>query len=70
MRYKNNVLDKLTQVETVVSRIQLQVNRGMNQDDILASLDLLKESIENVRGMVNVEPDDFAQQFAAAGQNR
>ena len=70
MRYKNNVLDKLTQVETVVSRIQLQVNRGMNQDDILASLELLKESIENVRGMVNVEPDDFAQQFAAAGQNR
>jgi hypothetical protein len=70
MRYKNNVLDKLTQVETVVSRIQLQVNRGMNQDDILASLELLKESVENVRGMVNVEPDDFAQQFAAAGQNR
>jgi hypothetical protein len=70
MRYKNNVLDKLTQVETVVSRVQLQVNRGMNQDDILASLELLKESIENVRGMVNVEPDDFAQQFAAAGQNR
>jgi hypothetical protein len=70
MRYKNNVLDKLTQVDVVVSRVQLQVNRGMNQDDILASLELLKESIDNVRGMVNVEPDDFAQQFASAGQNR
>ena len=70
MRYKNNVLDKLTQVEVVVSRIQLQVNRGMNQDDILASLELLKEAVENVRGMVSVEPDDFAQQFAGAGQNR
>jgi hypothetical protein len=70
MRYKNNVLDKLTQVEVVVSRIQLQVNRGMNQDDILASLESLKEAVENVRGMVSVEPDDFAQQFASAGQNR
>jgi hypothetical protein len=70
MRYKNNVLDKLTQVDTIASRIQLQVNRGMRQDDILESIISLKESIENVRGMVNVEPDDFAQQFANAGQNR
>jgi hypothetical protein len=54
----------------VGSRIQLQVNRGMNQDDILASLESLKEAVENVRGMVSVEPDDFAQQFASAGQNR
>jgi hypothetical protein len=70
MRYKNNVLDKLTTVETVVSRVQLQVNRGMRQDDILASLEQLKESIESVRSMISVEPDDFAQQFANAGQNR
>jgi predicted Zn-ribbon and HTH transcriptional regulator len=68
MRYKNNVLDKLTQVDTVVNRIQVQVNRGVKQDDILDSLEKLKEAIENVRGMISVEPDDFAQQFA--GQNR
>jgi hypothetical protein len=70
MRYKNNVLDKLTQVDTIASRLQLQVNRGMNQNDILDSIVMLKESIDNVRGMVNVEPDDFAQQFTNAGQNR
>jgi hypothetical protein len=67
MRYKNNVLDKLTQVEATANRIQLQVNRGMNQDEILDSIETLKENIEAVRSMVSVEPDEFEQQF---GQNR
>ncbi len=35
MRYKNNVLDKLTQLESTVTKIQFQVNRGMGQDQIL-----------------------------------
>jgi division protein CdvB (Snf7/Vps24/ESCRT-III family) len=63
MRYKNNVLDKLTQVDTVVNRIQVQVNRNVSQDEILSSLEQLKEAIENVRSMVSIESDDFAQQF-------
>jgi division protein CdvB (Snf7/Vps24/ESCRT-III family) len=63
MRYKNNVLDKLTQVDTVVNRIQVQVNRNVGQDEVLSSLEQLKEAIENVRSMVSIESDDFAQQF-------
>ena len=63
MRYKNNVLDKLTQVDTVVNRIQVQVNRNVSQDEILDSITQLKEAIENVRSMVSIESDDFAQQF-------
>ena len=63
MRYKNNVLDKLVQTEAVVNRIQIQVNRGVAQDQVLESIEQLKEAIEKVREMVSVEPDDFAQQF-------
>jgi division protein CdvB (Snf7/Vps24/ESCRT-III family) len=63
MRYKNNVLDKLTQVDTVVNRIQVQVNRNVSQDEILDSITQLKEAIENVRSMISIESDDFAQQF-------
>ena len=64
MRYKNNVLDKLTQLEASVNKVQFQVNRGMDQDQILESISDLKEQIEKTREMVSLEGDDFAQQFA------
>jgi hypothetical protein len=64
MRYKNNVLDKLTQLESTVTKVQFQVNRGMDQDQILESISDLKEQIEKTREMISLEGDDFAQQFA------
>jgi DNA-binding transcriptional regulator YiaG len=64
MKYKNNVLDKLTQIESVVTKVQFQVNRGVEQDTILESIEELKEQIEKTREMISLEQDDFAQQFA------
>jgi len=64
MRYKNNVLDKLTQLDALANRIQLQVNRNMDQDQILESVELLKEQVEKTREMVSLEGDSFEQQFA------
>jgi DNA-binding transcriptional regulator YiaG len=64
MKYKNNVLDKLTQIESVVTKVQFQVNRGVDQDTILESIEDLKEQIEKTREIVSLEQDDFAQQFA------
>jgi DNA-binding transcriptional regulator YiaG len=64
MRYKNNVLDKLVQLETSVNRIQIQVNRNVSQDGLNESIDRVKENIESIREILSVEPDDFAQQFA------
>ena len=64
MRYKNNVLDKLTQLEASVNKVQFQVNRGIDQDTILESISEVKEQIEKTREMISLEGDDFAQQFA------
>jgi DNA-binding transcriptional regulator YiaG len=64
MKYKNNVLDKLTQIESTVTKVQFQINRGVDQDTILESIEDLKEQIEKTREMVSLEQDDFAQQFA------
>jgi hypothetical protein len=64
MRYKNNVLDKLTQLEAIANKIQLQVNRNMDQDLILESVDLLKEQVEKTREVISLEGDNFEQQFA------
>jgi len=64
MKFKNNTLDKLNQLDATANRIKLQVNRGMDQDSILESIDNLKEQIEKVREIVSLEQDDFSQQFA------
>ena len=64
MRYKNNVLDKLTQLETTINRIQIQVNRNVSQDGLNESIDRAKTGIESIREIVSIEPDDFEQQFA------
>jgi hypothetical protein len=64
MKYKNNVLDKLTQLEASVNKVQFQVNRGIDQDTVLESISEVKEQIEKTREMVSLEADDFAQQFA------
>jgi len=64
MRYKNNVLDKLTQLEALANKVQFQVNRGVEQDQVLESVDLLKEHIEKTREIISLEHDDFAEQFA------
>ena len=64
MRYKNNVLDKLNQVDALVNKLAVQVNRNHAQNEILETLTLLKEQIENTREMVSIEHDDFERQFA------
>ena len=63
MRYKNNVLEKLEQINTIANRIQVQINRGGTQDQVLESIEILKEQIEATREMISIEADDFDQQF-------
>jgi hypothetical protein len=63
MRYKNNVLEKLGQTDIAANRIQIQVSRGSSQSELLSSIEALKESIDNIREIISVEPDDFEQQF-------
>jgi histone acetyltransferase (RNA polymerase elongator complex component) len=64
MRYKNNVLEKLGQIDTIANRINVQINRGGTQEQVNESIELLKEAIENARSMVSIEADDFEQQFS------
>lgn len=63
MKFKNNVLDKLNQLDATVNKVKFQVNRGMDQDQVLESLDSVKEQIEKINEIVSLEQDDFAQQF-------
>jgi len=64
MKFKNNVLEKLNQLDATINKAKFQVNRGMDQDQVLESLDQVKEQIEKINEIVSLEQDDFAQQFA------
>ena len=63
MRYKNNVLEKLSQIDIIANRLNVQVNRGGTQDQVLESIEMLKEAVDAAREMVSIEGDDFEQQF-------
>lgn len=63
MKYKNNVAEKLVQLDATVNRVKFQVNRGADQDLTLESIEDLKEQIEKLQEMISLEQDDFAQQF-------
>jgi hypothetical protein len=61
MKFKNNITDSLTQVEAMLQRIQLQVNRNVSRDEIEETIDRTKNLVENIKGMVSMESDDFMQ---------
>jgi hypothetical protein len=64
MKYKNNILDKLVQLESAVNKVHIQVNRGGTQDSVNESIEILKEQVEQIREMVSLEADNFDQQFS------
>lgn len=64
MRYKNNVLQRLDNIEATVSKVQFGINRGGSQDQILETIEQLKSQLEDLRGIIGVEPDDFEKQFS------
>ena len=63
MQYKNNVLDKISNLDAVVMRLQIQVNRNTSKDEVLDTIESLKEQIESVREMISLERDEFENQF-------
>jgi hypothetical protein len=64
MKFKNNVLDKLAQLDATVNRVKIQVSRGIDQDQVLDSLEQLKEQIERLNEIISLEDNGFEQQFA------
>jgi hypothetical protein len=59
MRFKNQVIDGLTQAQNIGQKLQLQVNRGMSQEEVIATVDQLKEQLEKVKELISTEHDEF-----------
>lgn len=63
MRFKNQVLNGLEQAQNIGHKLQVQVNRGMSQDELIETVIQLKEHLEKIKELVSVESDDFNLQF-------
>jgi hypothetical protein len=69
MRFKNQVIDGLTQAQNIGQKLQFQVNRGMSQEEIIETVDQLKEHLEKIKELVSTESDDFDFSFNQSYNN-
>jgi len=58
MKYKEQALNKLEQVNSAISNTDFLISRG-DQDGSLRSIELLREKLEELRGMLSLEDDTF-----------
>jgi hypothetical protein len=59
MRFKNQVIDQITQAQNIGQKLQFQVNRGMTQDEVSETVDQLKEQLERIKELISIEHDEF-----------
>ena len=58
MRYKEQALNKLEQVNNVVTTTGFLISRG-DQEGSLEAVEDLKEKLEDLRSMIAIEHEDF-----------
>ena len=63
MRFKEVTLEKITQVESVISRIQFEISRNATREQVEQSVEFLKSQIEELRSLISIEHDSFNEQF-------
>jgi hypothetical protein len=60
MRYKDQVLNKINQLENFNRTLDFQLSRGENIQEVMQTLSDMKEKIEDLRSTVSLEHDEFS----------
>jgi hypothetical protein len=60
MRYKDQVLNKVNQLENLNRTLDFQLSRGESYETLLQTLSDMKEKIEDLRSTVSLEHNDFS----------
>ena len=60
MRYKDQVLNKINQLENLNRTLDFQLSRGESFDSLLQTLSDMKEKIEDLRSTISLEHDEFS----------
>jgi hypothetical protein len=59
MRYKDQVLNKINQLENLNRTLDFQLSRGEGFNELMQTLSDMKEKIEDLRSTVSLEHDEF-----------
>jgi hypothetical protein len=60
MRYKDQVLNKINQLENLNRTLDFQLSRGEGFNELMQTLSDMKEKIEDLRSTVSLEHDEFS----------
>jgi hypothetical protein len=60
MRYKDQVLNKINQLENLNRTLDFQLSRGEGYDELIKTLSNIKDKIEDLRSTVSLEHDEFS----------
>jgi hypothetical protein len=60
MRYKEQVLNKINQLENLNRTLDFQLSRGEGYDELIKTVSNIKDKIEDLRSTVSLEHDEFS----------
>lgn len=60
MRYKDQALDKVNQLNNIARTLDFQVSRLESQQALLQTIQGLKEKIEELNDLISIEHDEFS----------
>ena len=60
MRYKDQALDKVNQLDNIARTLNFQVSRLESQDTLLQTIQDLKEKIDELQSMISIEHYEFS----------
>jgi hypothetical protein len=59
MRYKEQAMTKVAQLENMLRTLDFLVSRSQPQNEILQYISEVKEKIEDLRSILSIEHNDF-----------
>lgn len=59
MRYKEQAMNKVGQLENMIRTLDFLVSRAQPQDEILQYISEVKEKVEDLRSILSIEHNDF-----------
>lgn len=59
MRYKEQAMNKVGQLENMLRTLDFLVSRAQPQDEILQYISEVKEKLEDLRSILSIEHNDF-----------
>ena len=59
MRYKEQAMNKVGQLENMMRTLEFLVSRNQPQDEILSYMNEIKEKVEDIRSVLSLEHNDF-----------